>query len=200
MIDYIKGVVAELTPTDVVVENNGIGYVMAISLNTYSAIQGQRDVKLFVTEVIREDAHILFGFATKRERECFGLLTSVSGIGGQIARTILSAYSAVELSNIVSSGDAAALKRVKGIGPKAAQRIIIDLKDSMAELAGFEGQNKAAAIVVNEATATIGKEAVAALGMLGFAPSQTQKVVSKILGDFPNAPVEEVIKRALKML
>ena len=199
MIDYIKGNVAELSPTEAVVEACGVGYKMAISLNTYSAVQGNDVVKLYVTEVIREDAHLLYGFCTKAERELFELLISISGVGGQTARMILSAYSPTELSMIISSGDSGKLKMVKGIGPKAAQRIIVELKDRITtELSGVSTDGGAVPAKPQDNGAA--KEAVAALAMLGFAPAPTHKVVTKIVEAEPEITVEEIIKRALKML
>ena len=134
MIEYIRGIIDELTPTEAVLEANGVGYKLAISLNTYSALQGKNGARLYAYESIREDAYQLFGFATKREREIFELLISISGVGGQTARTILSAYSPAELASIISNEQANMLKSVKGIGPKAAQRIIVELKDKISPL------------------------------------------------------------------
>lgn len=200
MITYIKGELTELTPAEAVVETGGIGYSIGISLNTYSAIQGKKQIKLYIHEAIREDAHLLFGFSTKQERTLFLLLISVSGIGGNTARMILSALSPSELCNVISSGNEKLLKSVKGIGLKTAQRIIVELKDKIATL-GLEG----ATSVGNTTSPVAGvnpvhDEALSALTMLGFAPAPSQKVVSAILMEEPSASVEQVIKLALKRL
>lgn len=196
MIEYIKGDIAEITPAMVVLDCNGMGYGINISLNTYSAIQNQSNTKLYIHEAIREDAYVLYGFSTKQERELFLLLISVSGIGGNTARMILSALSPTELCGVISSGNDKLLKTVKGIGLKTAQRIIVDLKDKIAT-SGME-------TVTNEMLATsnseIHDEAVAALTMLGFAQAASLKVVVAILKEEPSAPVEKVIKLALKRL
>ena len=201
MIDYIRGELAELTPTYAVIEACGVGYQLFISLNTYTAIQNKKEAKLFAYEAIREDAHQLYGFSTQRERELFLLLLSVSGIGGQTARMVLSAFTTQELVNVISSGDDRTLRGVKGIGPKAAARIIVELKDKVATL-GITGGTAASAEAtpVEAQTSPICEEAVAALVMLGFSPAPTTKVVKAILKDNPAYRVEEVIKVALKML
>ena len=199
MIEYIKGTVAELTPATVVIDCNGLGYAVNISLNTYSAIQGKSSCKLYIYEAIREDAYILYGFVEKQERELFLLLISVSGIGGNTARMILSALSPAELVNVISSENATLLKTVKGIGLKTAQRIIVDLKDKIktGSFATADGMTGALAPAMN---AEVQEEAVSALTMLGFAAAPSQKVVIAILKEEPEAPVEKVIKIALKRL
>ncbi len=200
MIEYLKGTLADLTPALAVVDCNGVGYGVNISLNTFSSIQGKDVVKLWITESIREDAYQLWGFSTRVERELFLLLTSVSGIGAAMARMILSAMTPAELCSIISEGNDKMLKQVKGIGPKAAQRIIVDLHDKIATLgvdaSATGGANKLAPAVNVE----VQNEAVSALTMLGFSPAPTHKVVQQILKDEPDAPVEKVIKLALKML
>ncbi len=198
MIDYIKGELAELTPTFAVVEARGVGYSLFVSLNTYSAIQQKKEVKLYVYEAIREDAHLLYGFVSRRERELFILLISVSGVGAGTARTILSAYSPDELVHIISTENANLLKSVKGIGLKTAQRIIVDLKDKVV-LLGTSSSGGVSAAVSSQASA-VQEEAVQALVMLGFVPSASQKVVAAILKEEPDAPVEKVIKQAFKHL
>lgn len=201
MIEYVKGGIAELSPATAVIDCNGLGYAVNISLNTYAAIQGKKDCKLYIYEAIREDAYILYGFADKQERELFLLLISVSGIGGNTARMILSALSPAELVNVISTENANLLKTVKGIGLKTAQRVIVDLKDKIktggAAAAGSAG---AMGTTLTAANAQVQEEAIAALTMLGFAQAPSQKVVLGILKEEPDAPVEQVIKLALKRL
>ena len=200
MIEYLKGTLADLTPALAVVECHGVGYGVNISLNTFSAIQGKQEVKLWVSESIREDAYQLWGFSTRAERELFLLLTSVSGIGASIARVILSSMTVNELAGIISEGNDKMLKTVKGIGPKVAQRIIVELRDKIGSL----GIEAASPSMANGQSSVINKEvmdeAVAALTMLGFSPAPAHKAVQHILTDEPDAPVERVIKLALKML
>lgn len=192
MINYIKGEITELTPASVTVETNGIGYLMHISLNTYTALGGQKKALIYVHEAIREDAFQLFGFIDKLERELFLQLITVSGIGASTARMILSAMTPSELGNVISSGNADMLKTVKGIGLKTAQRIIVDLKDKIKIIPGQETE-------ANFNTES-GNEAIAALVMLGFAQTPSQKVVAKILKDKPDSTIEQIIKLALKLL
>ncbi len=200
MIEYVKGPVAELTPTVAVIECHGVGYCLNISLNTFSALQGRQEAKLYVHEAIREDAYALFGFATRQERALFLLLISVSGIGGNTARMILSALTPAELVHVISSGNDKLLKTVKGIGLKTAQRIIVDLKDKIASVE-LEGGTAATSGNLQPAEdPEVQEEAVAALTMLGFPPAPSHKVVSAILKEEPGAPVEQVIKIALKRL
>lgn len=205
MIEYIRGSIAELSPTLAVLDANGVGYGLSISLNTFTAIQGlSGDVKLYVYESIREDAYQLWGFATKVERELFLLLTSVSGVGGQSARVILSSMTPRELCDAISRGDERLLKSAKGVGGKTAQRIIVELKDKIVAL----GIDAAAGGVTGPAGGPAGTvtnkevldEAVAALTMLGFSPAPSQKAALGILRAEPDATVERVIKLALKML
>lgn len=200
MIEYIKGELTEVTPAYAVVEAHGVGYGMNISLNTYSGIQNKKDVKLYVFESIREDAHVLFGFANRQEREMFLLLITVSGVGANTARMILSAMSPAELCNVIATGNEKLLKTVKGIGLRTAQRIIVDLKDKIAT-ADFSGAMSAGtaapAMAVNK---EVHDEAIGALTMLGFAPAPSAKVVSAILLENPQMPVEQVVKLALKQI
>lgn len=193
MIDYIKGQVAELTPTSVTIESYGIGYFINISLNTYSALENLKEAKLFIYESIREDAHQLFGFFDNRERLIFTHLISVSGVGASTARVMLSSMNPNELVAIISAGNADLLKTVKGIGLKTAQRIIVELKDKLKT----EGADM---LQISAVTNPSGDEAIAALVMLGFSQPASQKVVGKILKEKPDSKVEEIIKTALKML
>lgn len=196
MIDYIKGVVAEITPTSATIEANGIGYQMNISLNTYGAITDKPSVKLYVYESIREDTYQLFGFIDKHERELFMMLISVSGVGPSTARVILSSLSSSELENVIATENATLLQTVKGIGAKTAQRIIVDLKDKI-KLTDDSGT------IISAKGPTLtntGHEAVSALVMLGFVQNASQKVVSKLIKEKPSMPVEAIIKEALKRL
>ena len=199
MIEYIRGTIAELTPTQAVIDCGGVGYGLCISLNTYSALQGQREARLYVYESIREDAYQLFGFASRQERELFLLLISVASIGGQTARTVLSAFTPAELAAAIRSENERMLRSVKGIGPKAAQRIIVELKDKI-PLALGETTDTAPASTAAVANKEIVEEAVAALTMLGFPPAPSQKTVLAIVKDSPTLAVEQIIKQALKML
>lgn len=197
MIEYVRGELAELTPALAVVDCNGVGYGLNISLGTYTAIQGKKEVKLLVVEVIREDAYTLWGFATRQERDLFLLLNSVSGIGAATTRMILSALSPGELVEAISQGQERTLKAIKGIGPKAAQRIIVDLKDKVLALDIRPTHTGGAEAAVPH---ELQQEAVAALTMLGFSPAPSQKVVQQLLRDDPSMAIEQVIKKALKML
>ena len=200
MIEYVNGQIAELTPAIAVIDCHGVGYGLNISLNTFSALQGKQEAKLYVYEAIREDAYVLYGFSTRQERALFLLLISVSGIGGNTARMILSALTPAELVNVISSGNDKLLKTVKGIGLKTAQRIIVDLKDKIAsvEIEGAASPNTSATMATGHSE--ILEEAVAALTMLGFPPAPSQKVALAILKEEPEAAVERVIKLALKRL
>lgn len=201
MIEYIRGIVNELTPTQAVIEANGVGYSLLITLNTYTAIQGKGEVRLFVYESIREDAYQLYGFHTRQEREIFVLLLGVSGVGGQTARMVLSAFTPADMAGIVQSEDVRALKSVKGIGPKAAQRIIVDLSDKMnVLLTNASGGGAEGTGVHTPAERETVEEAVQALSVLGFPPAAAQKTVVEILKEQPGAAVELLIKEALKRM
>lgn len=203
MIDYINGQLTEINPTYAVIEAAGVGYQINIALTTYSTFVGQegQPVKLFIEEIIREDTHDVFGFITKGERQLFVLLMTVSGIGGNTARMIMSAYTAGEIRQIIATGNARALAQVKGLGPKTAQRIIVDLKDKVLKVdLGNDPTELPLDVDFGSADSEIKTEAVSALTMLGFAALASGKVVDKILKTTPSASVEEVIRQALKML
>ena len=203
MIEYIKGELAELTPAQAIVEAYGVGYALNISLNTYENIQGHKDVKLYVHESLvtggRDDSYTFFGFATKQERDLYRLLITVSGVGANTARMILSAAPPAELAGAISSGNERLLKGVKGIGLKTAQRIIVDLKDKILSL-GIALEVSAGSAADSTIPSDVRDEAVAALTMLGFSPAPTAKVVTAILTDDPSLPVEQVVKLALKQI
>ena len=199
MIEYIKGSLTELTPAQAVIEAGGVGYALNISLNTFSAIQSKQEVKLFVFEVIREDTHLLYGFSSKKEREMFTLLITVQGVGVNTARMILSAMSVAELCNCISTGNEKMIKTVKGIGLKTAQRIIVDLRDKIVAL-GIVDEIPAGGAISSPVNNEVRDEAVSALSMLGFAPAPSQKVVVEYLQQHPDAPVEVVVKEALKLI
>ena len=203
MIEYIKGELAELTPAQAIVEAYGVGYALNISLNTYENIQGHKDVKLYVHESLvtggRDDSYTFFGFATKQERDLYRLLITVSGVGANTARMILSAAPPAELAGAISSGNERLLKGVKGIGLKTAQRIIVDLKDKILSL-GIPQEVSAGSAADSTIPSDVRDEAVAALTMLGFSPAPTAKVVTAILTDDPSLPVEQVVKLALKQI
>lgn len=204
MIDYIHGEMTCLNPTFAIIEAAGVGYEINIALPTYTSLLAvdAKDVKLYTEEIIREDTHQLFGFSNKGEREIFILLMTVSGIGANTARMIMSAYSAAELRQIIATGNAKALGQVKGLGPKTAQRVIVDLKDKILKV--DLGNNTSVEQIPDELfpmeSSPLKEEAVSALVMLGFASVASGKVVDKILKESPSAKVEEIIKQALKML
>lgn len=197
MIDYIKGTIAELNPAVCVIENGGMGYAVNISLTSYQALQGANEAKLFIYESIREDAFVLYGFMTKEEREIFLLLISVSGVGAGTARMILSNFSVDELVSAIAGGNVRAIKEVKGIGAKTAERIIVDLKDKVAKVGAVDltsvGACKAARNEKRE-------EAVAALVALGFQQAQSAKIVDRVLKENGDLSVGAIIKISLKAL
>ena len=203
MIEYIKGELVELTPAQAIIETGGVGYALSISLNTYTALQGQKTAKLLVHEALvaggRDDSYTLYGFSTQQERQLYRLLISVSGVGANSARMILSAMSTAELCNVISAGNDRMLKTVKGIGAKTAQRIIVDLKDKILA-SGIVQELPATAGVVDSVDNNVKEEAVGALTMLGFAPAASAKVVVEILTEQPQLPVEQVVKIALKRI
>lgn len=193
MINYIKGTITEINPASVTIETGGIGYFVSISLNTFSKLDGKTEYKLLVHEVIREDAHQLFGFADATERDIFRLLISVSGIGANTARMMLSSLTPSEIEKAIVESNVNLLKSIKGIGLKTAQRVIVDLKDKVGKLA------PAGEIFTLEDN-TKRDEALSALVMLGFARSAVIKVLEKILREEKNLTVEDLIKKALKNL
>lgn len=199
MIEYIKGELTELTPALATVEAAGVGYGLNVSLNTFSAIQGKKEVKLYVYEAIREDAYVLYGFASKKEREMFELLITVSGVGANTARMMLSGMSVAELCDAISTGNARLIQSIKGIGKMTAQRIIVDLKDKIVAL-GIADEIPAGGTMAAPVNNEVKDEAVSALTMLGFSPAPTQKVVMQILQEQPTLPVEQVVKLALKQI
>lgn len=193
MLNYIKGELADLTPTNAILEVNGIGYEINISLHSYSQLNGATTCKIYVHQVIREDAHLLFGFATTDERNMFRQLISVSGVGANTARMILSSLSPDEVRSAIATADVTVLQSIKGIGAKSAQRIIVDLKDKIVKSADISQ-------IFKPVDNTIKKEALSALEILGFSRKQSEKTVEKIILVNHDLPVDEVIKQALKLL
>ena len=201
MIEYIKGILTDLNPTEAVIEAAGVGYGIAITLPTYSALVGseEKDAKLFISEIIREDTHEVYGFVTKAERELFELLLTVSGVGASTARMIMSAFSAEELRMLIATGNTKAMAKVKGLGTKTAQRIIVDLKDKALKL-DLGGDPTEIPMLDVEANNGVKAEAISALTMLGFAAAASGKAVDKIMKAEPTLSVEAVIRKALTML
>ena len=197
MIEYVKGEISDLTPTYCVLETNGIGYMLNISLVTYQELQGQSAVRLYVYENIREDAHVLYGFLTKAERELFLLLISVSGVGAATARMILSSFTVVELQEVIATGNVNAIKSVKGIGLKSAQRIIVDLKDKIGTMHNAQCTMHNVGVGSNNENM---EEAVAALVALGFQKAASVKVVEKLMKEDATMAVGKIVKRALSMM
>ncbi len=193
MIDYILGKVTELNPACVVVECNGIGYTINISLNTYAALDKAVSCKILVHEAIREDAHLLYGFYEADERDLFRLLITVSGVGASTARIMLSSLKPADLRQAISEGDVSLLKSVKGIGLKTAQRIIVDLKDKI-------GKHTGSGEIIAFSDNTAREEALSALVMLGFTRNSATKVVDDLLKENRTLPVEEIVRKALKLL
>lgn len=193
MFEYIKGAIASLKPSHIVLEANSVGYFVHISLNTYTQLHGKESAKVYIHQVIREDAHVLYGFYTETERELFRMLISVSGIGSNTAIMMFSSLSPEEISNAILNENINLLKSIKGIGIKTAQRVIIDLKDKV-------GKSPASEQIVASADNTLRNEALSALIMLGFAKKPAEKELDKILTANPKQSVESVIKQALKSL
>ncbi|MBR5102800.1 MAG: Holliday junction branch migration protein RuvA [Muribaculaceae bacterium] len=194
MLDFIKGEIAELNPAYVVIDNHGMGYMINISLTSYTELQKQGSpAKVFVYEAIREDAHVLYGFVTKRERDVFMLLITVSGVGPNTARMILSSIPPADLEQSIATGNVSMLKAVKGVGAKTAQRIIVDLKDKIKVTTD-------ALLDKNVAPGEEFDEALAALVMLGFTQAMSQKALKKLFSQNPGISAEDAIKQALKMM
>lgn len=193
MITHLEGKLVEKNPTDVVIDCNGVGYFINISLHTFSQIPDREHLKLYTYLQVREDAHSLYGFSSKIEREIFKLLISVSGIGANTARTMLSSLSPDQVKDGIAGGDVALIQSVKGIGAKTAQRVIIDLKDKVLKVYGIDELS----LIPNN---TNKDEALSALDVLGFNKKQSEKVIDRILKTQPDAPVEQIIKEALKNL
>lgn len=198
MIDYVRGAIAELTATNAVIDCGGVGYFCNISLNTYTALQGKAEGKLYVYEAIREDAWVLFGFATKIERELFLMLISVSGVGGNTARTMLSSFSASELADIILNGNERLLTTIKGLGKKTAQRVIVELRDKVDSL-GLQGSGSTEAVADAPKNSAVYNDALEALKMLGYPPAPAAKAVRAVLKKEPEATVERAIKLSLQM-
>ncbi len=198
MYEYISGLVAELAPTYAVVDAGGVGYYINISLQTYAAIEGEKSARLYVHFIVREDAQQFYGFATKLERELFRNLISVSGVGGNTARMILSTYSTSELRNIIATENAVLLKNVKGLGLKTAQKIIVELSGKMLELGA--DKETVVATAAGGASNEIFDETMAALVMLGFQKAASEKVVKALLKESPTISVEEAVRQALRRL
>lgn len=194
MFEYIKGPISELTPAYVIVESAGIGYNINISLQTYSSLESKKEATVYLHQVVREDAHLLFGFAGKDERELFRLLISVSGVGANTARVILSSMSAAEIQKAIQNADINALKQIKGIGLKTAQRIVVDLKDKVF------GKELGASQLFSSLNNTSKDEALSALVMLGFNKAAAEKVLDQLVKEDSKQSVEMLIKQALKRL
>ena len=197
MIDYISGKIAELTPTRVVLDNSGIGYAIEISLQTYAALESQKEAKVYIYHHIQSssDVELFYGFSSKDVRSIFELLISVSGVGVNTARVILSSFSADELREAILSENVAAIKSVKGIGLKTAQRMVLELKDKISK-----GEGGVSEVLLVSDRNAVAEEAAAALQMLGFSKPNISKAIQKIVSSNPNIKVEELIKQALQML
>ncbi len=205
MIEYIQGELTELTPTLAIVEAGGVGYALNISLNTYTGVQGKKQARLYVHEVLvaggRDDSFTLYGFATRQERELYRMLISVSGVGANTARMMLSSMTPAELCDAIANSNEKAIKSVKGIGLKTAQRVIVDLKDKIVS-SGIANELHVPAGSKEQPTVNnaVKDEAVSAMTMLGFSPAPAAKVVTAILTEQPDMAVESVIKEALKRI
>ena len=195
MIDYIKGSIEELSPTEMTLENNGIGYKILISLQTYERLNGIKEAKVYIHHYLREDEELYYGFATKDERELYRLLIGVSGIGAATARMMLSSLSCDEIRNAIIAEDINKIKSIKGIGLKSAQRLILELKDKVVRGGGTDNS-----VLFNQTTNSSTEEATTALVLLGFTKANVTKAINAVLKEKPNASLEEIIKLALKKL
>ena len=197
MLDYISGQIAELTPTRIVVDNHGLGYSLEISLQTYEALEGKREATIYIQSQLnpRDGTQVDYGFAGKEERELFRLITGVSGMGAASARMILSSLTSAELEEAIISENVNALKSVKGIGLKSAQRMILELKDKI-----VKGDGASSEVLFQAESNAAADEAASALQMLGFTKANIQKAIQSILKATPRATVEQIIKSALQML
>ena len=195
MIDYIKGSIEELGPTEVTLENNGIGYKILISLQTYESLNGAKEVKVYIHHYLREDEELYYGFASRDERELFRLLIGVSGIGASTARMMLSSLTSEEIRNAILAEDINKIKSIKGIGLKSAQRLILELKDKISKGGGADNT-----VLFTQTSNAAAEEATTALILLGFTKANVSKTVSAVLKEKPTASLEEIIKLALKRL
>ena len=195
MIDYIKGTIEELGPTEMTLENNGIGYRILISLQTYESLNGSKDARVYIHHYLREEEELYYGFANKDERELFRLLIGVSGIGAATARMMLSSLSSEEIRNAIIAEDINKIKSIKGIGLKSAQRLILELKDKVVKGGGSDNT----VLFANTANSSV-DEATTALVLLGFTKANVTKAVSAVLKEKPTATLEEIIKLALKRM
>jgi Holliday junction DNA helicase RuvA len=193
MFDYILGKIDQLTPTNVILDNRDIGYMIHISLNTYTQLNKESKAKLFIHQIIREDAHLLYGFFSKEERDIFRLLISVSGIGANTARMILSALSPIEAIEAITTGNVMVLKSIKGIGAKTAQRVIVDLRDKV-------GKTIENSEIFDVSSNRIKEESLSALATLGFSKSSVTKIVENIISENPEISVEQLLREALGKL
>ncbi|WP_339695420.1 Holliday junction branch migration protein RuvA [uncultured Marixanthomonas sp.] len=193
MITHIEGKLVEKNPTDIVIDCNGVGYFINVSLHTFSQLPNSENIKVYTHLQVREDAHTLFGFYEKAEREIFRLLVSVSGVGASTARTMLSSLTPDQVKDAIATEDAVVIQSVKGIGTKTAQRVILDLKDKVLKVEGLSG-------ISSSSSNTNKNEALSALETLGFARKQSEKICEKIIKQNPQATAEEIIKQALKNL
>ena len=195
MIDYIKGQITEINPTEVILETYGIGYRILISLQTYEGLNGKNEAKVYIHHYLREDEELYYGFASKDERELFRLLIGVSGIGASTARMMLSSLTSDEIRNAIIAEDINKIKSIKGIGLKSAQRLVLELKDKVVKGGGSDS-----AALFSSTSNPATDEAVTALVMLGFTKANVTKAVTSVLKDSPSASLEEIIKQSLKRL